>query len=72
MHPEPGQKIMGMIPGAFLSKIYSVKHRNMAKKTVSRVENTHFLGEKMSLGVLHNFLSRAQKVSEKVLISICL
>ena len=63
---------MGVIPGAFFSKIYSVKHRNMVKKTVSRVENTHFLGEKMSLGVLHIFLSRAQMVFGKILPTIYL
>ena len=63
---------MGEIPIVFLCKIYSVKQRHPTEKTVSHTENTEFLIEKMSLGVLHIFLSVTQKVSEKVLIVICL
>ena len=63
---------MRVIPIVFLCKIYSDKQRHPAEKTVSHTENTGFLIEKMSLGVLHIFLSVTQKVSEKVLIVICL
>ena len=72
MCPEPGQKIMRLIVGASLAPFLMSKHRNVSAKSVSRVEMTDFLGDKMSLGDLHNFLSMVQKVSEKVLISICL
>ena len=57
---------MRAIPIAFLGKIHLVKQRNPAEKAVSHSENTDFLIDKMSLGVLDNFLSVDQKVSEKI------
>ena len=57
---------MRAIPIAFLGKIHLVKQRNPAEKAVSHSENTDFLIDKMSLGVLDNFLSMAQKVSERL------
>ena len=57
---------MTVTPIAFFGKIHLVKQRNPTEKVLSHTENTDFLTDKMSLGVLDNFLSVTQKVSEKI------
>ena len=57
---------MTVIPIEFFGKIHSVKQRNPTEKVLSHTENTDFLIYKISVGVLDNFLSVAQKVSEKI------
>ena len=57
---------MTVIPIAFFGKINLVKQRNPTEKALSHTENTDFLTDEMSLGVLDNFLSVTQKVSEKI------
>ena len=57
---------MTVIPIAFFGKIHLVKQRNPTEKVLSHTENTDFLTDEMSLGVLDNFLSVTQKVSEKI------